>query len=294
MGRRAEMLNQIIDNPNYLSIALAFLGLIGGGFASWIVTFIYFKKGQTLKLMCFSHSSTSYLGHNQGDFHDLSVRYGEKQLANPFRYTLYVWNCGSVTINGDDISAIDPLAFGRNDIEILETTSIWSTRDSINPKLLIDAAKNKVVFEFDFLDPNDGFAVQFLADKTSSDSWWQTNLQCYGTVKGLNRSLYQVDATFEKAHWWSTVIGFGVFLFLTLCSIAMAYDAWLSGFVLTSIARVLASGIFGVIALFALMITFDNRTWSSPEVIPSLLRKANSTSQYDIPPHILSDLSQHP
>src|SRR5258708_36662137 len=128
------MLDQILDNANYLGIALALIGLVGGGFVSWIITFFYFKKGQTRKLLCYATSSGSYLGYNQGDFHDLSVRYGDKQLANPFRYTLYVWNCGNVTINRADISGIDPLAFGRNDLEVLETNPIWSTRDSTNPK----------------------------------------------------------------------------------------------------------------------------------------------------------------
>ena len=105
-----------------------------------------------------------------------------------------VWNCGNVTINRDDISNIDPIAFGRNDIEILETNPIWTTRESTNPTHLIDTAKKKAVFEFDFLDPNDGFAVQFLADKADSETRWQTNLQCYGTIKGLTRSPYQVEA----------------------------------------------------------------------------------------------------
>jgi hypothetical protein len=223
------MLNGMLNNPNYLSVTLALVGLIGGSFVTWLVTFAYFKKAQTRKLLCYANSSTSYLGYNQGDFHDLSVRYGDKQLKNPFRYTLYVWNCGNVTINRADISNIDPLAFGRSDIEILETNPIWTTRESTNPKLLIDATKTKVAFEFDFLDPNDGFAVQFLADKANSDNWWQTNLQCYGTIKGLTRSPYQVEPNFTKAHWRSFIIGLVVFLFFGFCTIAMGYDAWLSG-----------------------------------------------------------------
>jgi hypothetical protein len=67
-------------------MALALAGLVGGGFVSWIVTFVYFKKAQTRKLLCYASYCTSYLGYNQGDFHDLSVRYGDKQLKNPFRY----------------------------------------------------------------------------------------------------------------------------------------------------------------------------------------------------------------
>ncbi|MFZ5736878.1 MAG: hypothetical protein ACOY6K_08360 [Pseudomonadota bacterium] len=153
------MLSRILEDANNLAIALAIAGLIGGGFLSWFFTLIYFKKGQTRKRLCYASSNASYLGYNRGEFRSLTVRYGDKELANPLRYTLYVWNSGNVTINGTDISAIDPIAFGRADIEILETTPLWSTRDSINAKLLVDVDKKKMFFEFDFLDPNDGFAV---------------------------------------------------------------------------------------------------------------------------------------
>jgi hypothetical protein len=284
------MLNQILDNANYLSIALGLISLIGGSFLSWIVTFIYFKKGQTRKLLCYATSSASYLGYNQGDFHDLSVHYGEKQLANPFRYTLYVWNCGNVTINSADISGIDPLAFGRSDIEILETNPIWSTRDSTNPKLLIDATKKKIVFEFDFLDPNDGFAVQFLADKPNSDTWWQTNLQCYGTIKGLTRSPYQVTTKFHKTHWWSFFIGLAVFLFFGSCAIVMGYDAWLAGSSFAGLVRAIAAAIFGLCTFLTATITLEDRASSSAEVIPTLLRKSNEIPFNDEPmsPRVLA------
>jgi hypothetical protein len=56
------MLNGVLNNSNQLSILLAFLSLIGGGFLSWVITFAYFKKAQTRKLLCWANSSTSYLG----------------------------------------------------------------------------------------------------------------------------------------------------------------------------------------------------------------------------------------
>jgi hypothetical protein len=290
------MLDQILDNANYLAIVLALMGLVGGAVASWFTTFVYFKKGQTRKLLCYASSSASYLGYNQGDFHDLSVRYGDKQLANPFRYTLYVWNCGNVTINSADMSSIDPLAFGRNDIEVLETNPIWSTRDSTNPKLLIDATKKKIVFEFDFLDPNDGFAVQFLADKSNSDAWWQTNLQCNGTIKGLTRSPYQVATKFNKTRWWSFFIGLALFLFFGFCAIAMGYDAWLSGFSLAGLVRTLAAAIFALFAFLTAIINLEDRTNSSAEVIPALLRKSNEIPPDDdrMSPRVLAHLAQRP
>ena len=97
------MLNQLLSNSSYLSVVLALLGLVGGGLLSWLVTFAYFKKAQTRKQLCWAIYSTSYLGYDQGDFSDLSIHYGDKQLKNPFRYTLYIWNCGNVTLNRTDL-----------------------------------------------------------------------------------------------------------------------------------------------------------------------------------------------
>jgi hypothetical protein len=290
------MLNEMLNNSNYLSIVLALLGLIGGGLISWIVTFAYFKKAQTRKLLCWASSCTSYLGHNQGDFHDLSVHYGDKQLKNPFRYTLYVWNCGNVTINRADVSGLDPLAFGRSDIEILETNPIWTTRESTSPTLLIDATKKKAVFEFDFLDPNDGFAVQFLADKSDPEKWWQTNLQCYGTIKGLTRSPYQVEANFTKTHLWTLLVGLAIIFFFGFCTLAMAYDAWISGLSFSALVKLLAAVIFALITLIAAIVSLQGRDRSSSEVIPALLRRSNHdpSEDYPMPPHTLLQIGDRP
>ncbi len=290
------MINALTDNPNVLSVLLAVAGLLGGGLISWAITFVYFKKAQTRKLLCYATHSANYLGYDNGDFHDLTVRLGDKQLKNPFRYTLYVWNCGNVTINRSDISTIDPLAFGRNDIEILETNPIWTTRESTNSHVMLDAAKKRLSFEFDFLDPNDGFAVQFLADKSNSDAWWQTNLQCYGTIKGLSRSPYQVDAKFTETHWWSLLVGLAVIVFLGFCMLAMGYDAWLSGLSLYGLVRLLAATIFGLIAILAIVVTFEDRGGSSSEVIPGLLRKTkhDPPDNQPIPPNVLLRIGNKP
>jgi hypothetical protein len=290
------MLNQLLNNSNYLSIGLALVGLVGGGLVSWIVTFAYFKKAQARKLLCWAIYSTSYLGYDPGDFSDLSVHYGERQLRNPFRYTLYVWNCGNVALDRADLSNIDPLAFGRPDIEILETNPVWTTRDSTNPTLLIDAAKKKIIFEFDFLDPGDGFAVKFLADKSESARWWHTNLECYGTVKGLTRSPYQVGATFTKTHWWSLPVGLGAILFFAFCTLAMGYDAWLLGFSLSGLVRVLATAIFAIIMVVSVIATLKDRGRSSSEVIPVLLRRSKHDPPEDaqMPRHVLLQIGSRP
>jgi hypothetical protein len=262
--------------------------LIGGGFLSWLFTFVYFKKGQSLRLLCYTTRDTDYLGYRRADFNNLSVRYGDQQLVNPVRYTLYVWNCGNVTLNNSDISRVDPLAFGQSEIEILETTPIWSTRDSINPKLTIDVSKTKVFLEFDFLDPQDGFAVQFLADRPAQERRWAGTLQSYGTIKGLNRAPFRVAARFEKSSWWGTYVAVAAAVFFAFSAAATFYDAWQSGMAVTSFIKLLAAIIFGLIAIVITAMTFEGSSDRS-FVIPSLLRRPGDTSD-DVPSHVLARL----
>lgn len=270
------MYDAIVGNPVYFGIVLTCLGLAGGALSSWLFTFFYFKKSQSRKLLCYTTRDSDYLGYNRADFNNLSVHYGDKKLANPVRYTLYVWNCGNVTINGADISNVDPLAFGKNGIEILETAPIWSTRDSINPKLLIDSNKMKIAVEFDFLDPDDGFAIQFLADRPNQPGRWHP-LQAYGTVKGLHRAPFHVAAGFERASWWQKYVATAAIAFFAFSTVAIGYDAWQSGMVITSLIKFLAAVIFALITIAVIGMTFEG-FGSRSFVIPSLLRKTEEDS----------------
>jgi hypothetical protein len=282
------MFDLVLNNPKYLGIAVAVLSLAGGGFLSWLFTFVYFKKGQSRRLLCYATRNTDYLGYRRADFHNLSVHYGEKQLVNPVRYTLYVWNCGNITLNNSDISKVDPLGFGQGGIEILETAPIWSTRDSTNPKLTIDASKTKLFLEFDFLDPGDGFAVQFLADRSTAERQWPDTLQSYGTIKGLNRAPFHVAARFEKSSWWSTYVALAVALFFAFSAAAIFYDAWQSGMTVTSFIKLLAAITFGLFAVGITAATFEGFR-ERLFVIPSILRRPNDMSD-DVQLHLITQL----
>jgi hypothetical protein len=281
------MFELVQSKPKYFGIAIAILGLIGGGFLSWLFTFVYFKKGQSQRLLCYATRNTDYLGYRRADFHNLSVRYGDKQLVNPVQYTLYIWNCGNVTLHNSDISKVDPLAFGQTGIDILETAPVWSTRDSTNPKLTIDVSKTKLFLEFDFLDPGDGFAVQFLADRSNQEQRWPDALQSYGTIKGLSRAPFRVTPAFEKGSWWGTYAALAATLFFAFSSVALFYDAWQAGMVITSFIKVLAGIFFGLVAV-AIAISLLERFGDRSFVIPALLRRPNDPVN-DIPPHLIAE-----
>src|SRR5919108_845986 len=154
---------------------------------SWLLPFALLKSGQPKKLLCYAHRVSPFLQSDRKAFEDLSVRYAERELIYPVRYTLYVWNCGDVTITASDLSKGDPFGFGRPDLDILDCTPVWSTRDGVNAKCRINPAKNRLLFEFDVLVPNDGFAVEFLADFPNAKRRRKFGLKSFGTIKGLSK-----------------------------------------------------------------------------------------------------------
>jgi hypothetical protein len=181
------------------------------------------------------------------------------------------------------------LGFGETNIEILETAPMWSTRDSINAKLTTDASKTKIFLEFDFLDPGDGFAVQFLADQTTPEARWPHSLQCYGTVKGLNRAPFPVDAGFEKSSWWGSYIALAVASFFAFGATAILSDAWQSGMTMTSVIKILAAILFALIAVISVGVSLSGWTERS-FVVPSLLRRSNDPPDDIMPPHVVAQI----
>ncbi|MFZ5736791.1 MAG: hypothetical protein ACOY6K_07920 [Pseudomonadota bacterium] len=85
-----------------------------------------------------------------------------------------------------------------------------------------------------------------------------------------------VNPDFQKTLWTPIFVGLSIFLFAGVCAAALAYDAWLSGFVFTAFAKALAAALFGFVAFLTAIFTLQSATNFSPEVIPSLLRKSGN------------------
>jgi hypothetical protein len=214
---------------------------------SWLLPFA-FKGAQQKKLICYAHRASPFLQSDRKAFEDLSVRYAERELSYPVRYTLYVWNCGEVTITGADLSRGDPFGFGRADLEVLDDTPVWSTRTGVNARCRINPARNRLLFDFDVLVPNDGFAVEFLADLPDAKRRQRFELKPCGTIKGLSRApLYARGAYDHSKGWQSTLALAGLALFL-LSTALMAYDTWNSGLNLLGAVKLLAALVFAAAA----------------------------------------------
>jgi hypothetical protein len=253
-----------------ISSGLADVALVAGGFLSWLLPFAFFRSEQPKKLICYTHRVSPILQSDPKAFEDLSVRYAERELTFPVRYTLYVWNCGDVTITGADLVKADPFGFGRAELDILETTPVWSTRNGVNAQCRIDAAKNKLLFAFDVLAPNDGFAVEFLADLRNGKRR-KFDLKSCGTIAGLSRPPVHAQGAYERARRWQGTLAVAGMAVCLVSTFLMAFDAWHSGLGLLAAVKVLAMLLFAAGAMLMGGLLISALDQSASIKVPRLL-----------------------
>jgi hypothetical protein len=257
-----------------VTIGLAVDGLIAVGFLGWLLPSVFFKSRQPKKLMCYAHRVLPFSQSDPKTFEDLSVRYADRELICPVRYTLYVWNCGDVTITGSDLAKADPFGFGRNDLDVLDTMPVWSTHDGVNARCRIDSARNKLLFEFDVLAPYDGFAVEFLADFSAAKRRRKFDLKSCGTVKGLSRPPRNAQGAYDRAKRWQGSLALAGLAICLLSTTLMAYDAWNSGFNLLGAVKLLAALLFAAAAVVMGGLLLSVRDKSTTIKVPRLLYRS--------------------
>jgi len=236
---------------------------------SWLLPLA--KSGQPKKLICYAHRASPFSQSDRKTIEDLCVRYADRELVYPVRYTLYVWNCGDVTITGSDLSKDDPFGFGRPDLDILDHAPTWSTRDGVNARCALNPARNRLLFEFDVLVPSDGFAVEFLADLRDAKRRRKLDLGSFGTVKGLSRPPLQARGASAGATGRRGSLALAGLVLFLLGATWMAYDAWNSGLNLLGATKTLAALLFAAGAAAMAGLLLSARDNSAAVKVPRLL-----------------------
>ncbi|WP_146618927.1 hypothetical protein [Rhodoplanes elegans] len=244
--------------------------LIGGAILSWITALYYFKKGQSKKLLCYSIVSYSFLGRNRREFEGLTVSYKDNKIQDPVKYTIFVWNCGNVTIDGKEISRSDPVGFEYNNAEILEIAPARPTRSSISPKISLEARKSCFFLDFDFLDPDDGIAIELIVNRNSANS---APPKIRGTVKGLNRAPVNVAARFNRNSWIGSYLSVASAAFFGFSTALMGYDSWQSGFGFEGIVKGFSCFMFLILSITSIAAFFSSLPPIQDPTIPPLLRR---------------------
>jgi hypothetical protein len=246
---------------------------LAGTFLTWLITYIYFKKSERTRQICFSWTRDRLFSFGRPRFGELELSIDGERTIDPYRLELFVWNPGSETINGFDISKQDPLKFGSPNIRIIKVERTIATRQSVNFKYTLDGEKKFINLDFDFLDENDGFAIEILYDQ-SGEVW--PNLA--GTIKGIKGAPLFASFRSRPAGLFNRYVSGPSFtIFMLACAALTFYDVWIAGlFSFTSIAKVLAGIICTIIGAITTFISFEQLSTESQLAVPgSLITKGD-------------------
>src|ERR1700730_3295434 len=252
---------------------------LAGSFLTWLVTYIYFKKSEHVRRLCFSWTRDRLFSYDRPRFGDLELSIDGERTIDPHRLKLFVWNPGCETMNGRDVSKQDSLRFGSVDIRIIKVERTVATRQSVNFKYTVDSEKNFINLDFDFLDENDGFAIEILYDQ-KGQVW--PNLA--GTIKGLKGApLFTSFRSRPTGLFNRYISGPSFTVFMLVCAGLTFYDVWIAGiFSFTSVAKFLAGIIFTVTGVVTFFISFEQFSSESQLGVPgSIITKEDELAQND-------------
>ncbi|WP_342658246.1 hypothetical protein NPJ82_02575 [Sphingomonas sp. NY01] len=176
------MLDFIVNN--WLTI----VGLLIGGLISWLITWIYFKKGERTKALSYTTSDVAVVWPENPDEDDaLKITYHGREVPRVTSTTIAIWNSGTETIDGDDILADEPLTLHMADgVQILRVQVLERTRDIIIGDIPgIDS--HKAIVRFRYLDAKDGAAFEVL------HTGGLDALTVSGAIKGIPQGVKPLD-----------------------------------------------------------------------------------------------------
>ncbi|MCE7798439.1 hypothetical protein LWE61_18020 [Sphingobium sufflavum] len=154
------------------------LGFIGVALA----VYFYFKSKQVARLALQSEEIAVVGSATSAFDQHLEIRFGGEIVQRVTKTRAIIWNSGNTTIEGSRIADADPLrAVVGEGSQILKVELVRQSRPVNDVKFTID--RRQVFFNFDFLDQNDGFVVEFI------HSGMRRELEWFGTLRGIPEGL---------------------------------------------------------------------------------------------------------
>jgi hypothetical protein len=106
----------------------------------------------------------------------------------------FIWNSGKTTIQGSQITKIDPLRIlAPENAILLKAVVLKQVRTVTLANIALDQ-NNSALVSFDFLDPGDGFSIELTHTGVKSE------LALTGTIMGLSHGIifYKTDNFIDK------------------------------------------------------------------------------------------------
>ena len=150
------MLKNMMGSPLAWGI-LSLIAIFSALFA--IYTWIAGKKKKQFSLVC---KTNEVIASGKSKIDKLFIQYDGETIENLSITKFYIWNSGNEVINKSDIVNSRPLSIiGSEPVSILDAQIIKANEET-NAFSIADIKKQRVAFDFDYVDQGDGFVVQIL------------------------------------------------------------------------------------------------------------------------------------
>lgn len=180
-------MKDILSQP-WLGSVLGVLGLLAA--------LIFYLRSRRTSRLAFQHDTVTLVGSQQGSFpNEIEIHFSGVKVPRVTLERLVIWNAGNTTISGSQIVQSDPVRLSVPEGESFLKADIMRVSRPVNGCQLhvTDDNRRSISFEFDFLDPGDGVAVEALH---TSD---QKSLRLCGTIRGIPKGI----SRFGRARWFT-------------------------------------------------------------------------------------------
>ncbi|GED04424.1 hypothetical protein [Bacillus atrophaeus] len=165
------------------------IGIIGIIFAVYS-----YSKGKIKRDFAYLLSTRRVVGKDNFAAKDIEINIKGKSIKTLDNTIIKIRNNGNETINGQDISAKDPIRFEVNSGEEIISATILNQTKLTNDISIKHSSNepNILHIEFDYLDPGDGTAIEVL----HTDNKGPHDIK--GTIKGIKSFKNYTDNTIKK------------------------------------------------------------------------------------------------
>lgn len=127
--------------------------------------------------------STGLLQESISNLDGLKIEFDNHPIGNLTVTNVAIWNAGRKTLHQSDVSSKEQISIKPKDGIIVYRYSVLKESNSSNGFNVQASADNSAVeIDFEYLDNNEGIAIQLIHSGTSS-----TDIEVLGSIKGFGR-----------------------------------------------------------------------------------------------------------
>jgi|SRR5579883_29419 len=170
------MVNQLIEiiKSAWFAILLTLIGIF--------LTILYYRWSKREKRPRYLRRSVVIVRNAKKTIPALTVHHRghSADIDNLSATVFWFWNEGAETIHGNDIAQADQLRIiASKDVKILGASVLGTNNFASTPNIDYQKTENQVLLTFDYLDRNQGVAIEVLHTGTSGQA-----VAMRGTIKG--------------------------------------------------------------------------------------------------------------